>query len=310
MGNRFFLVSQQGNNNITAFLSTVSMTLGSFFLGQIPISYVLLKVGLNRIEYSEKVAEVISYPVFFSLIMLQFVLAFITLLFCVWVLHRRKPLTLFTGFASFNWKNFILGVLATSFLFVLVSWLSYQADPSDFIWQFNPDKFYPFLTVALLLFPIQIAFEEVFVRGYLMQFTAAKTKSILVAWVITSLIFGSIHIMNQEITVYGVGKMLSVYTITGLALGYTVIKTEGLELAIGFHLINNLSAALFKTYPGSSLNTPAIFNSKPIEGINVFSSIIPAVLMVILVSIIYRKKSNKTLFTYLDATKISTTQSK
>ncbi len=309
MANRFFIVAQQGNNNITAFLSTSLMTLGSYFLGQLPISYLLAKAGLQHIEYTDKVAALVSYPVFFSLIMLQFVLAFITLLFCVWVLHGRHPRTLFTGFPKFVKRNFLVGIFITSAMFLIFNVINYQLDPSDFIWQFNPEAFYPFLVVALLFFPIQIAFEEIFVRGYLMQFATVKTRNILFGWILTSVIFGGMHMLNQEVKNYGVLQMLLIYSLMGMALGYTVIKTEGLEFALGYHLINNLHAALVKTYPGSSLQTPAIYMAKPMDNTNVFSSLIPAVIIVIIVSILYRKKSLKSLFSYADATIMAGKQS-
>lgn len=303
MGNRFFIAGQEGNNNITAFLSTFLMTIGSYFLGQIPISYLLAKSGLTHLEYNEEVAKMISYPVFFSLIMLQFVLAFITLLFCVWVLHRRTPLSLFTGLSSFSWRNFLIGCGVTVSMFGVFNFIFYQLDPSDFIWQFNPEVFYPFLLVALMFFPIQIAFEELFVRGYLMQFTAAKSRNIYVAWIITSLLFGGMHLLNQEVRMYGTFQMMLIYSLTGLMLGYTVIKTEGLEFALGYHLMNNLHAALIKTYPGSSLKSPAIFTSKPLDGSNLWSALVPAIIITIIVALIYRNKPTKALFTYVDATK-------
>ena len=49
------------------------------------------------------------------------------------------------------------------------------------------------------------------------------------------------------------------YIVTGFFLGIMTLMDDGLELALGFHLGNNLIAALLITADWSALQTDAIF---------------------------------------------------
>ena len=52
---------------------------------------------------------------------------------------------------------------------------------------------------------------------------------------------------------------MAFYIGTGLLLGIMTLMDDGLELALGFHLANNLMAALLITSDYSALQTDAIF---------------------------------------------------
>ena len=57
--------------------------------------------------------------------------------------------------------------------------------------------------IASLLIPFQSALEEWIFRGYLMQGFATMTRSRLLSLFLTSVIFGSLHILNPEIEKLG-----------------------------------------------------------------------------------------------------------
>ena len=64
--------------------------------------------------------------------------------------------------------------------------------------------------------------------------------------IITSVIFGMLHIANPEVE--KLGYVLMIYYIgTGFFLGIMTLMDEGLELALGFHAANNLFTALLVT---------------------------------------------------------------
>ena len=75
--------------------------------------------------------------------------------------------------------------------------------------------------------------------------------------VITSVIFGVMHIANPEVE--KLGYVIMVYYIgTGFFLGIITLMDEGMELALGFHAANNLFTALLVTADWTALQTDSI----------------------------------------------------
>jgi membrane protease YdiL (CAAX protease family) len=80
----------------------------------------------------------------------------------------------------------------------------------------------------------------------------------------TSVVFGLFHSANPEVAEMGFGVMVF-YIGTGLLLGIMTLMDESLELALGFHLGNNLMAALLITTDFSAIQTDAIFKYSGVE---------------------------------------------
>ena len=115
------------------------------------------------------------------------------------------------------------------------------------------------LVINLLVIAVTPAIcEELIFRGYLMQgfYNLARNK-----WfplVMTSVIFGTMHIFNPE--VQKMGYLILVYYIgTGLFLGIITLMDEGTELALGFHAANNMVAALLITSDFTVFQTHSVF---------------------------------------------------
>jgi membrane protease YdiL (CAAX protease family) len=93
----------------------------------------------------------------------------------------------------------------------------YYYSPTDFVLNFKPIPFAILLIIGVVLIPIQTSSEEYIFRGYLMQGFAnlARNKWFLL---MTSVIFGGMHIFNPEVS--KIGYIILVYYIgTGLLLG-------------------------------------------------------------------------------------------
>jgi hypothetical protein len=104
----------------------------------------------------------------------------------------------------------------------------------------------------------------------------------------TSIIFGSMHILNPEVE--KMGYVIMVYYIgTGLFLGVITLMDEGMELALGFHAANNLVGALLVTSDWSVFQTHSIFKdmSEPSAGADV---ILPVVIVYPILLFIFSKK--------------------
>lgn len=75
--------------------------------------------------------------------------------------------------------------------------------------------------------------------------------------IITSFIFGMLHIANPEVD--KLGNIIMIYYIgTGLFLGIMTLMDDGLELALGFHAANNLFTALLVTADWTAFQTHSI----------------------------------------------------
>lgn len=173
-------------------------------------------------------------------------------------IHERSILSLTTARKKVDFKRFFLsfGLIVT--ITILSFTMAYFLDPSQIQLQFNPVKFAILFFISIILFPFQIGLEEYLFRGYLMQHIGIIVKNKWFPLIFTSVLFGVAHSANPEVAEMGFITMIF-YIGTGLLLGIMTLMDDGLELALGFHLGNNLLAALLVTSDWSALQTDAIF---------------------------------------------------
>jgi hypothetical protein len=149
----------------------------------------------------------------------------------------------------------------------------------------------PFLSLALIgiiLIPLQTSFEEYLFRGYMMQGLGIAAKNRWVPLVVTSVLFGLMHLGNPEVEKLGYGIMIY-YIGTGFFLGIITLMDEGLELALGFHAANNLIGALLLTADWTAFQTDSLYRdvSDPILGWDV---LVPVFIVFPILLIIFSKK--------------------
>jgi hypothetical protein len=164
----------------------------------------------------------------------------------------------------------------------------YYGSPEDFTVNFRPIPFLLLAVVAILFIPIQTTCEELVFRGYLMQGFGNLARNKLFPLLMTSLIFGVMHIFNPEVS--KMGYIILVYYIgTGFFLGVMTLMDEGLELSLGFHAANNLIGALLVTTDWTVFQTNSILKdlSEPSAG---FDIILPVLIVYPILLIIFSKK--------------------
>ncbi|GEM_PF-973833 len=100
--------------------------------------------------------------------------------------------------------------------------------------------------------------EEVAVRGYILQ-NLRDGYGAVAALVVSSLLFGVLHLMNPEADLSALGGTLA----AGLILGYGYLATERLWLPIGFHFSWNFALGPIFGFPVSGIDLPAWLMHNP-----------------------------------------------
>ena len=202
-------------------------------------------------------------------------------------LHDQPLKYLFTTRSSFDWSRVAFSFLLFTFFYFLSLIIDLTISPENFVWSYDPDRFFGLIIIALLIIPLQTTAEELLFRGYLLQGLGVAFKSRLAPFLITSITFGLLHSFNPEVSKLGYG-LISTYIITGLFFGIMTLMDEGLELAIGFHAANNILIALLVTSEWTAFQTNSLYkdSSEP----SLAKYIILPIIMYSLVLFIFTKK--------------------
>ncbi|NMH26373.1 CPBP family intramembrane glutamic endopeptidase [Flavobacterium solisilvae] len=222
------------------------------------------------------------------LLMLSFVFAFLAIYLVIKYLHKQTFLSVTTSRSKMDWKRFFFSFSIWGIFTIASTVIMYYSNPEDFEINFKPIPFTILAVIAIILIPIQTSTEEYIFRGYLMQGFANLAKNKWFPLVMTSVIFGTMHIANPE--VQKLGYIIMIYYIgTGLFLGILTLMDEGMELALGFHAANNLIAALLITSDWSAFQTESILkdNSEPSAG---FEILVPVFIIFPILLFIFSKK--------------------
>tara|TARA_B110000459_G_scaffold198241_1_gene242905 strand:- start:149 stop:1081 length:933 start_codon:yes stop_codon:yes gene_type:complete len=284
--------ANKGKNEPWMFLLTFLLTAGLFIYSL--VIFLFFSDGIDLAKQQQMLFELVPSKNFwlaFNLLPFAFLLGLLFLL--VKKLHQRSILSLTTSRKKVDWSrvffSFSLIVLIT-----LVSFgISYYNDPSEVVLQLDPVKFGILVVISLLLFPFQIGLEEYLFRGYMMQHLGVLLKNRWMPLCITSILFGVFHSANPEVG--EMGYMIMIFYIgTGLLLGIMTLMDDGLELALGFHLGNNLLAATLVTSDWSALQTDAAFKFTATQAgtSTLIDVILPVLVLYPIILLILSKKYN------------------
>ncbi|WP_430400571.1 CPBP family intramembrane glutamic endopeptidase [Flavobacterium sp.] len=244
--------------------------------------------GIDTAQMIQQTIKMIGVNGTFLFIILPLSIACLFLFFWVKFVQNQTITILTTSRKKIDWKRIFFSFLLWSLISIAMVLGSYYLNPESFVFNFKLDKFLVFLVIAILLIPLQTSFEEYLFRGHMMQGIGLFTNSRLIPLVITSVLFGLMHIANPEVG--KIGYIIMVYYIgTGLFLGVITLMDEGLELALGFHAANNLIGALLVTSDWTAFQTHSIFKdvSEPAAG---FDIIFPVCVIFPILILIFAKK--------------------
>lgn len=229
-------------------------------LGQIPLAVAIFMKEGFEVAGKDEMELIASLDPNLSLFLMLLTYAvglgfiFLTVRF----LHKQSLRSLTTSRKKVDWKRFWFSFGLVAIISIITTLFDYFSNPQDYMLNF---QFQPFLTlffIAIIMVPLQTSFEEYFFRAYLMQGIGTAVGNRWLPLIVTSVVFGSLHFFNPEVT--KLGNIIMIYYIgTGFMLGILTLMDEGLELALGFHAANNLVASLLVTADWTAFQTYSIF---------------------------------------------------
>ena len=154
----------------------------------------------------------------------------------VLLVHRVRPGYLSSVVGRLRWRWFGLTLVvgfASLWLVLVVQNLLASGGPS---WAITPQAgALSFIAVMLVTTPLQAAAEEYFFRGYLMQSLGSMVSSPWFGILVSAAVFTLFHTSTNL-------ALVADRFAFGVLAGWLVVRTGGLEAAIGAHIANNVSA--------------------------------------------------------------------
>lgn len=261
-------------------------------IGQLPLLLAVIFKSLadgNAVpDNQDDLMKVFDSNTTLFLIMISFVFAIFGVYLVNKYWHKQHFMTIVSSRSTIDWSRVFVSFSIWTAFTVLSTVLMYYGNPEDFESNFKLIPFLILAVIAILLIPIQTSCEELVFRGYLMHGFGNLARNKWFPLLMTSLIFGVMHIFNPEVS--KMGYIVLVYYIgTGFFLGVLTLMDEGLELSLGFHAANNLIGALLVTTDWTVFQTNSILKdlSEPSAG---FDIILPVVIVYPVLLFIFSKK--------------------
>jgi len=261
-------------NKFWKYLIGSGIIIATSFIGQIPLLLgVIYESFANDVPYPSSNSEMMHFfdpNLTLFLLLISFVFTLGGIYFVVRYVHNQTLRSITTARAKVDWDRVLFSFSLWAVFTIVSTLIYYYTSPADFVLNFKPVPFAILVVIGVLLIPIQTSTEEYVFRGYLMQGFANLAKNKWFPLLMTSIIFGSMHLFNPEVS--KMGNIIFIYYIgTGLFLGVITLMDDGMELALGFHAANNLVSALLVTSDWSAFQTHSIFKdiAEPKAGLDV-----------------------------------------
>ena len=222
-------------------------------------------------------------PTSYALVLLTFPATLVLLYVGQTQILKRTLTSLHTGFSKFSWSRTCQAFIIMWCVLGGLSLILHFTGTKPLNFTFDASKFFIYAAISLALLPLQSATEEIVFRGYLNQALESISRNKWIAFIITSLLFMSLHLANPEALSGAEAGILPIvmssYFFFGFAACLMVLIDDGLESAIGVHAANNTFAAVFVNYENSVLPTPSVFQIKT-------SPVLDSILTILTLSII------------------------
>jgi len=273
----YLQIARNGRNDwwryLISFPTILMIWLG---VGTIPVvllmAYVLMD-GDPATSFSGTGFAGIYVVLEFLVTILTFIPFIVAPLLAVRFIHARSLRTLVTGEARIRWGRIFAGAGVWFVIAALISIAEALLYPGRYVLTFQAATLIVYAAIALIFVPIQTSAEELFFRGYLLQWMGLRLKNKWILALLNGVLFFLPHIVNPEMatnfTLIGLG-----YFAIGFFFTLITLQDNGMELALGMHAANNLFAALFANYTISALPSPALFTVQTLDPVYSLLSVV------------------------------------
>lgn len=263
------------------------------FIALMVANYILLLISPMDMEESMDIMiNNLGSNIVFITLLAPLAFFLLIVLGWTWLVHKQSITSLTTSRKKIDWKRVFYIFCLWGTITVFFTLLDVYLSPDDYVLNFDLAKFLPLAIIAIALVPLQTSFEEYLFRGHMMQGLGILAKNRWVPLIITSVLFGLMHIANPEVEKLGYGIMVY-YIGTGFFLGIMTLMDEGLELALGFHAANNLITALLVTADWTAFQTNSVFKDISEPGLG-YDVLIPVFVIFPILLYVLSKKYNWT----------------
>lgn len=262
-------------------------------IGVIPLFLVAFFKAGNLSEFRASALEMftdlgIDSNLYLFLALFTLISGLLGLIIGVKYVHKKAITDITTSRKKVDWNRVLFSFGLWFIISVVFIFIGISMDSENLVWNFKPIPFFILVLVSFIFIPLQTSFEELLMRGYLMQAFGILAKNRWLPLIVTSLIFGLLHGANPEVEKLGY-EIMVFYIGTGLLFGITTLMDEGTEIALGMHAANNIVAAIFVTTDWTAFQTEALYidTSEPSMDWNAY---LPVFILYPIVLLIFSKK--------------------
>ncbi len=194
-------------------------------------------------------------------LLLSFVGLFLGVPLVVRFVHQRPWRSVITPYSHLNVRLMARGAWYWFVPLLVTSLIVSALDPDGLRLTSDLGDWFRLVLVVLALVWVQTTAEELFFRGYLMQWVSLASRRKVVIALASAVLFTVPHLSNPEVTSQlGLEALVmsSIYFATGFGLGWVSAVSGTIELAVGAHWVNNVVSFLLVA-PEQSVATGSLF---------------------------------------------------
>lgn len=157
--------------------------------------------------------------------------------------HGVRPRWLASVQPGMRWRYLAMSLVVAAVVLNAVLWASFATGEMP-VFHGGQEGWVAFAVMVALTAPLQVAAEEVFFRGYLLQVIGSATGRAWAGVVGSALVFALLHgVQNPALFAHRLAF--------GLVAGALVVVTGGLEAGIAAHVVNNVAAYGYAIFTSS-----------------------------------------------------------
>jgi membrane protease YdiL (CAAX protease family) len=192
----------------------------------------------------------------------NFLLLLILLILFIRIVHRTSVLSFISNHSRFNVKGLLLGLGVWLIAMMLNSCINVFFFGQNPTIVHNNDTYVHILMFifAIVCSPIQAFGEEVLFRSFFYRALKDKLTNKYIVATISALFFTLAHSFNAELSLFSSPFfVLLYYFLSGFFFMLLIYHFEGIEVALGAHIMNNFYISTIMNYRQSSIISHPFF---------------------------------------------------